>query len=42
MRLYYTEVIKSTHPTYGTIVWAQDLPDQSRNTTNNEDDEDLY
>ena len=33
MRLYYPEVIKSTHPTYDTIVSAQDLLDQ--NTTNN-------
>jgi len=40
MRLNYPEVIKSTHPRYGTIVSAQDLLDQ--NTKNNEDDEDLY
>jgi hypothetical protein len=40
MRLYYTEVIKSTHPLFGTIVSAQDILDQ--NTTNNVDDEDLY
>jgi hypothetical protein len=32
MRLYYPEVIKSTHPTYGTIVSEEDLLDQ--NTTN--------
>ena len=40
MRLNYPEVIKSTHPRYGTIVSAKDLLDQ--NTKNNEDDEDLY
>ena len=40
MRLYYPEVIKSSHPTFGTIVSAQDVLDQ--NTTNNVDDEDLY
>ena len=40
MRLYYPEVIKSTHPTHDTIVSAQDLLDQ--NTINNEDDEDLF
>jgi hypothetical protein len=38
--IYYPEVIKSTHPTYGTIVSAKDLLEQ--NTTNNVDDEDLY
>ena len=40
MRLYYPEVIKSTHPRHGTIVSAQDLLEQ--NTKNNVDDEDLY
>jgi hypothetical protein len=39
MRLYYPEVIKSTHPSFGTIVSAQDHLDQ--NTTNNFDDEDM-
>jgi hypothetical protein len=39
-RLYYPEVIKSTHPRYGTIVSEQDLLDQK--TTNNVDAEDLY
>ena len=38
-RLYYPEVIKSTHPRYDTIVSVQDLLDQ--NTTNNVDDVDL-
>ena len=37
---YYPEVIKSTHPTYDTIVSVEDLLDQK--TTNNEDDGDLY
>jgi hypothetical protein len=37
---YYPEVIKSAHPTYDTIVSVEDLLDQ--NTTNNEDDGDLY
>jgi hypothetical protein len=40
MRLHYSEVIKSTHPLFITIVSAQDIFDQ--NTTNNVDDEDLY
>ena len=40
MRLYYPEVIKSSHPTFGTIVSAQDVLDQ--NTTNTVDDVDLY
>jgi hypothetical protein len=40
MRLYYPEVIKSTHPLFGTIVSTEDILDQ--NTTNNVDDEDLY
>ena len=40
IRLYYPEVINSTHPTYGSIVSVQDLLDQ--NTTNHVDDEDLY
>ena len=40
MRMYYPEVIKSTHPRYGTIVSAQDLLEE--NTKNNVDDEDLY
>jgi len=40
MRLYYPEVIKSTHPLFGTIVSAQDLLDQ--NTRNNVEDEDLF
>jgi hypothetical protein len=42
MRLYYPEVIKSTHPiiVYDTIVSAHDFLE--RNTTNNGDDEDLY
>ena len=40
MRLNYPEVIKITHPRYGTIVSAKDLLDH--NTKNNEDDEDLY
>ena len=40
MGLYYPEVIKSTHPRYGTIVSGQDLLEQ--NTKNNVDDEDLY
>jgi hypothetical protein len=39
MRLYYPQVIKSTHPKYGTIVSEQDLLDQ--NTTDNVDYEDL-
>jgi hypothetical protein len=39
MRLYYPEVIKSTHPLFDTIVSTQDLLDQ--NTSNNADDEDL-
>jgi len=34
------DVIKSTHPRYGTIVSTQDLLHQ--NTKNNVDDEDLY
>ena len=38
-RLYYPEVINSTHPLFGTIVSVQDILDQ--NTTNNVDDEDL-
>jgi hypothetical protein len=40
MRLNYPDVIKSTHPRYGSIVSVKDLLDQ--NTKNNEDDEDLY
>ena len=40
MRLNYPDVIKSTHPRYGTIVSVKDLLDH--NTKNNEDDEDLY
>ena len=40
MRLYYPEVIKSTHPRYGTIVSTQDLLEE--NTKNNVDDVDLY
>ena len=39
IRLYYPQVIKSTHPKYGTIVSEQDLLDQ--NTTDNVDYEDL-
>ena len=40
MWLYYPEVIKSTHPRYGTIVSVQDLLE--KNTKNNVDDEDLF
>ena len=39
MWLYYPQVIKSTHPKYGTIVSEQDQLDQ--NTTDNVDYEDL-
>jgi hypothetical protein len=39
MRLYYPEVIKSTHPRYGTIISAQDLLDENR--TKNVDEEDV-
>jgi hypothetical protein len=40
IRLYYPEVIKSTHTLFGTIVSAEDLLDQ--NTRNNVEDEDLF
>ena len=36
----YPEVIKSTHPRYGTIVSVQNL--LAQDTTNNVDDEDVY
>ncbi len=40
MRLYYPEAIKDTHPTYVTIVSAQDVLE--KNTRNDVDDEDQY
>ena len=40
MRLNYPEVIKSTHPRYGTINSEQDLLDEI--STKNVDDEDVY
>ena len=40
MRLYYPGDIKDTHPTYVTIVSAQDVLE--KNTRNDVDDEDQY
>ena len=38
-RLYYPEIIKSTYPTYGTIISTQDILDTESNK--NVDDEDM-